>query len=73
MLIAIQAYFERRAWAAWATGNVARGAVERFEDLLPKPPETIEEREMRVDRNIDQLNMRFAAMAEADQSARGEA
>lgn len=30
------AYLRARAWLAWHTGLVARGAVTRFDDLLPR-------------------------------------
>ncbi len=59
VMIAVDAWLERRAWDAWATGNVALGRVAKIDDLLPPAPESDEAREARIDRTIKAWNIKF--------------
>lgn len=62
VMIAHRAYLERRAWAAFASGMTARGAVGKIDDLLPQPPESEDERAARIDRALMAWDLRLAAM-----------
>lgn len=69
VLLAVEAYHDRRAWDAWATGNVAMGRVAKLDDLLPQVPESDAEREARIDRAIMAWNIRFDEEAKERNSA----